>query len=133
MPTYATGATVERLYPGPNAEAARAAAQPQIDAFLAAGFMIAGERWLDDSTSGGTPVGDAVATGTISYQASRPTDLPPALPAYTLEDPRAVRLQTWSQMQLVVGAVFVVIVLFVFVVILSQMMSTNQRMGPFGP
>jgi len=131
MPTYA--------------EAARAAAQPQIDAFLAAGFMIAGERWLDDSTSGGTPVGDAVATGTISYlagkggrlaisyQASRPTDLPPALPAYTLEDPRAVRLQTWSQMQLVVGAVFVVIVLFVFVVILSQMMSTNQRMGPFGP
>ena len=149
MPTYVAGAVVERLYPGPNAEAARAAAQPQIDAFLAAGFMIAGERWLDDSTSGGAPVGDAVATGTISYlagkggrlaisyQASQPADLPPMLPAYTLEDPRTARLRAWSQVQVAFGTVFVIAFLIVFLiaflVILDQITSSHSGMAPFGP
>jgi len=145
MPAYETGAMVERLYPGPDVEAARAAAQPQIDAFLAAGFMIAAERWLDDSTSGGAPVGDAVATGTISYlaghggrlsisyRATRPADLPPTIPAYTLEDPRSVRLRTWSQVQIVIGAIFVVVFLIAFLAILGQMTAAHPGMAPFGP
>ncbi len=142
MATYAAGATVERSYAGPNADTVRGAAQPQIAAFLAAGFTIASERWAEDSTSGGTPVGDAVATGTISYLAGHggalmvtylatgPAELPVNMPAYTLQDPRAQNLQTWSQFQVAVSAVFLIIFALVFLMIVSQMMSAPSRFGP---
>ena len=145
MATYAAGATVERRYPGPNADTARAAAEPQITAFLSAGFTIASERWLEDSASGGAPIGDAIAEGPVTYlaghggalvitfQATMPTDLPAAIPAYSLQDPRAASLQTWSQLQLGFGIVFAIIFVIVFLVILGQMMSASSSMHGFGP
>jgi hypothetical protein len=146
MATYAAGATVERRYPGPDADTARAAAGPQIAAFLNAAFMIVSERWVDDAAAaGGAPIGDAIASGpltylaghggalVITYQATIPTDLPAAVPAYTLRDPRAETLHTWSQVQIVIFAVFVVVFVIVFLSILGQMMSTSSRMPGFGP
>ena len=142
MAAYAAGSTVERSYAGPNADTVREAAQPQIAAFLAAGFTIASERWAEDSTSGGTPVGDAVAAGTISYLAGRggtlvitylatgPAELPIDMPAYTLQDPRVQNLHTWSQFQVAVSAVFLIVFALVFLMIVSQMMSATSRFGP---
>jgi hypothetical protein len=142
MATYELGATVERRYPGPNVDAARAAAQPQIDAFLTSGFTIAHEGWVDDMAPG-TPIGDAVAAGSLSYlagqggslsivyRATRPAELPADLPAYTLTDPRQDTLRTWSGLQVVVGVAFVIVFLIVFVAVLSQMTSSTV-MPPFG-
>jgi hypothetical protein len=140
MATYEIGAIVERRYPGPNAEEARAAAASQIAAFVQSGFTIASETWQDDSDSG-APIGDALATGTISYlagrggqlviryQATRPAELPEVLPAYTMEDPRQRSLQTWSQLQLLVGVIFLLIFAFFFISIVSQMPGSS----PFQP
>ena len=135
MPTYAAGATVERRYPGPDAETARRAAEPQIAAFVGAGFSVSGERWEDDLASGGTPIGDALTAGPISqiagqggalvatYVANVPTDLPQDLPEYTMQDPRRVNLQRWSQLQLVIGGVLLIIFLLFFLMVASQMSS----------
>ena len=135
MPTYAAGATIERRYPGPDAETARQAAEPQIGAFVGAGFSISSERWEEDLASGGAPIGDAISSGAISqiaghggsliitYVANMATDLPQEVPAYTLQDPRRANMQAWSQLQLVVGAIFVVIFLIVFLSIAGQMSS----------
>jgi hypothetical protein len=139
MPTYAAGATVERRYPGPDAETARAAAEPQINAFVGADLSIGSEHWEEDQASGGVPIGDAISSGPLSqiagrggalvitYVANAPADLPQEIPAYTLQDPRRTRIQTWSQLQvLVVGIfflVFVIAFLFVLVGILGQMSS----------
>jgi hypothetical protein len=145
MATYATGATVERHYPGPNADAARAAAEPQIAAFVGAGFTIASERWIDDSASTGAPIGDAIASGPLTYlaghggslaivyQATRPTDLPAAIPSYTMQDPRAANLQAWSQLRIGMTAVFVITFVVVFLAMLGQFMSSSSRMPGFGP
>jgi hypothetical protein len=145
MATYEAGATVERRYPGPDADTARGAAEPQIAAFLAAGFTIASERWLDDAASaGGAPIGDAIASGPLSYlaghggallityRATIPTDLPVAVPAYTLSDPRAQNLRAWSQIQVVAAIVFIVIFGLVFLTILGQMNSASSGMPLFG-
>ena len=95
-----------------------------------------------DSTSGGTPVGDAVAAGTLSYLAGRggtlvitylatgPAELPIDMPAYTLQDPRVQNLQTWSQFQVAASAVFLIVFALVFLMIVSQMMSATSRFGP---
>ena len=140
MPTYAAGATVERRYPGPDAETARSAAELQIGAFVGAGFSISSERWEEDLMSGGAPIGDAISSGPISqiagqggalvitYVANAPTDLPQDVPAYTLKDPRRSRMETYSQLQLVGGGIFLLIFLFFFLTILSQMTSAR----PFG-
>jgi hypothetical protein len=141
MATYAAGATVERRYPGPDAETARNAAEPQIDAFVSSGFSIASERWESDLASGGAPIGDAISSGpfsqvagsggslVITYVANVPTDLPAEVPAYTLQDPRQANMQAWSQLQLVLGAIFAVIFLIVFLSILGQMSSGPQFGG----
>lgn len=143
MATYAAGATVERSYPGPDADTARAAAGPQIGVFLDAGFTIVSERWVEDKAWGGAPVGDAIAEGPvtylaghggsleITYQATVATDLPAAVPAYTLQDPRAANLQTWSQLQVGATIVFAIIFGIFFLMILSQMSSAPRT--PFGP
>ncbi len=135
MPTYATGATVERRYPGPDAETARKAADPQIGAFVNSGFSISSERWEEDLASGGAPIGDAISSGAISqiaghggslvitYVANLPTDLPAELPAYTLKDPRRANMETWSQLQLLLGGVFIVIFLIMFLMVVGQMSS----------
>jgi hypothetical protein len=145
MATYAAGASVERSYPGPDADTVRAAAEPQIAAFLSAGFTIASERWLEDKESGGAPIGDAIAVGAvnylaghggalvITYQATVPTDLPAVVPAYSMHDPRADNLQTWSQFQIGIGVVFAIIFVIVFLSIVSQMGSASHGMPPFGP
>jgi hypothetical protein len=144
MPTYAAGATVERRYPGPNAEAARSAAEPQIAAFVGASFSIASERWEEDLASGGAPIGDAIASGAMSqlvgrggalvitYVANVPTDLPQTVPVYSMEDPRRANLQTWSQVQIAIGAIFAVVFIIFFIVILGQMSSMSQNMPGFG-
>lgn len=144
MATYETGATVERRYPGPDADSAREAARPQIDAFMNAGFTIASERWIDDGASAGTPIGDAIASGAltylaghggeldITYRATRPTDLPSAIPAYTMDDPRAANLQTWSQLRVGLSLVFGIIFVIVFLMVLGQIMSAGSR-TPTGP
>lgn len=144
MPTYAAGATVERRYPGPSADTARAAAGPQIAAFLSAGFMVSGERWEDDAARG-APIGDAIATGAISYlagsggtlvltfSATRDTDLPADLPAYRLEDPRAGTLRTWSEVQIGLAVVFGVVFLFVFLSVLGQMSAMSHPAMPVVP
>ena len=141
MATYAQGATVERRYPGPSADAARAAANPQIQAFLAAGFMISGERWEDDAGHG-APIGDAIATGAISYlagsggtlvltfTAARDADLPPDLPAYQLQDPRASALQAWSGLKVGLTIVGFVIFGLIFLSMLGQMHSGPNFYGP---
>jgi hypothetical protein len=140
MPTYAAGAIVERHYPGPDAETARRAAEPQIGAFIGAGFSISSERWEEDLASGGAPIGDAISSGPISqiagyggtlvitYVANAATDLPQDVPAYTLKDPRRANMETWSQLQVVGGVIFFLIFLVAFLTILSQM--SNSR--PFG-
>ncbi|MGD0248283.1 MAG: hypothetical protein ABSB75_04445 [Candidatus Limnocylindrales bacterium] len=123
----------------------RAAAEPQIAAFLGAGFTIASERWVDDAASaGGAPIGDAIASGPLSYlaghggalviiyQATIPTDLPAVVPTYTLRDPRAQNLRTWSQLQIGAAVALVVIFALVFLMILQQM-SASSRMPGFGP
>ena len=139
MPTYAAGATVERRYPGPDAETARSAAELQIGAFAGAGFSISSERWEEDLLSGGAPIGDAISSGPISqiaghggslvitYVANAPTDLPQDVPAYTLKDPRRANIETWSQLQMLGGGIFLLIFLFFFLMIVTQM---NAR--PFG-
>lgn len=144
MATYAAGATVERRYPGPDADTVRAAAEPQIAAFLGAGFTIASERWDEDAAAAGAPIGDAIASGpltylsghggalVITYLASVPTDLPAALPVYVLQDPRAEALQTWSELRVAGSVIFGIIFVIVFLVILSQMMSA-PRMPGFAP
>ena len=135
MPTYAAGATVERRYPGPDAETARTAAEPQIEAFVNSGFSISSERWEEDLASGGAPIGDAISSGVISqiagqggrlvitYVANAPTDLPADLPAYTLEDPRRANMETWSMLQVVVGVIFFIIFAFFFLTVVGQMSS----------
>jgi poly(3-hydroxybutyrate) depolymerase len=140
MPTYAAGATVERRYPGPDAETARKAAEPQIGAFVGAGFSIGSERWEEDLASGGAPIGDAISSGAISqiaghggnlvitYVANAPTDLPQDVPAYTLKDPRRANMEAWSQLQVVVGAIFIVVFLAVFLMIVGQM-SSGPHLG----
>lgn len=145
MATYAAGATVERRYSGPDVDTVRAAAGPQIAAFLDAGFMLASERWVEDTAWEGAPIGDAIASGplmyfaghggtlVITYQATIPTDLPAAMPAYTLRDPRAENLQTWSQLRIGISVVFAVIFGIFFLMILGQMMSASWRMPGFGP
>ncbi len=143
MPTYAAGATVERRYPGPDADQARQAASPQIDAFVRSGFSIQAERWEEDLASGGAPIGDAIASGSLSqlagrggslvitYVANVATDLPVDVPAYTLTDPRRQTLQTWSQLQLVVGIVFLVIFLIMFLTVASTIMNASSSFnGP---
>ncbi len=144
MPTYAAGATVERRYPGPDAERARAAAGPQIEAFVRAGFSISSERWEEDLASGGAPIGDALASGSISqlaghggalmitYVANAASDLPADVPVYTMVDPRRANLQTWSQLQLVLGVVLVVVFLIFFLSILGQM-NSGPHMPGFAP
>lgn len=141
MSAYAEGATVERRYPGPDADAARSAAEPQIQAFLNAGFTIESERWLDDTAGNGAPIGDAIAAGPLTYlagqggslaivyRATRPTDLPVGMPHYTLKDPRASILTAWSQFGLVIAIVFVIIFLIFFLSILGQMTSTMPGIG----
>jgi hypothetical protein len=138
MATYAAGATVERRYPGPDAETARAAAEPQIGAFVSSGFSIASERWEEDLASGGAPIGDAIASGSISqlagrggalvitYVANVATDLPATVPAYTLQDPRRANLQTWSQVQLAIGAVFLIAFVVFALYVLGQMNSAQH-------
>jgi hypothetical protein len=146
MATYAAGATVERRYPGPDADAARAAAGPQIAAFIEAGFTILSERWIDDSAGNAAPIGDAIASGpltyltakggslSITYEASRPTDLPAAMPAYTMQDPRAADLATWSQLRVAGSVVAGIIFVLFFLFVLSQMMSMQSQMpAPFAP
>jgi hypothetical protein len=141
MTTYAAGALIERRYPGPDMETARAAAQPQIDAFVHGGFSVQAERWEEDLASGGTPIGDALTAGPISqiaghggslvitYVANAPTDLPRDVPAYTMRDPRRDNIEAWSQLQVVVGVVFLVVFLMVFVMVLSQMSSMSHFGG----
>jgi hypothetical protein len=145
MATYEAGATVQRRYPGSDADTARAAAEPQIAAFMEAGFTIASEDWAEDSAGAGAPIGDAIASGPltylaahggallITYRATRPTDLPAFLPAYTMKDPRAADLATWSQLRLGVSVVFGILFLIVFLTILSQMSSMTSTMPRFGP
>jgi hypothetical protein len=145
MATYEAGATVQRRYPGSDADSARAAAKPQIAAFMEAGFTIASEEWAEDSAAVGAPIGDAIASGPltylashggallITYRATRPTDLPAALPAYTMQDPRAADLATWSQLRLGVSIAFGVIFLIVFLLVVSQMASMSSQMPNFGP
>ena len=142
MPTYVAGATVERRYPGPDTETARRAAEPQISAFVNAGFSIGSERWEEDLASGGAPIGDAISSGVISqiaghggslvitYIANAPTDLPAEIPAYTLVDPRRSNMRAWSQLQVVVGGVFVVVFLIIFLMMLGQMSSGPHFGGP---
>jgi hypothetical protein len=139
MATYAAGATVERRYPGPNAEAARAEAEGQIRAFVNSGFSIQSERWEEDQASGGAPIGDAIASGTLSqlvggggslvivYVANAPADLPSDIPAYTLEDPRRASLQSWSQLQILLACVFGFIFILFFLSVMSQMSSMNSN------
>jgi hypothetical protein len=141
MPTYAAGALIERRYPGPDLDQARAAAQPQIDAFVNGGFSVQAERWEEDLASGGTPIGDALTAGPISqiaghggslvitYIANGPADLPRDVPAYTMRDPRRENIEAWSQLQAVVGVIFVVIFLVVFLMILGQMSSMSHFGG----
>jgi hypothetical protein len=146
MPTYAAGATVERRYPGPDAETARSAAEPQIAAFVNAGFSISSERWEEDLASGGAPIGDALASGAMSqlvgrggallitYVAGVPTDLPQDVPVYSMQDPRRANLQAWSQLQIAIGAIFAVVFVIFFLMILGQMSSMSQHISPgFGP
>ena len=140
MPTYAAGATVERRYPGPDAETARAAAESQIGAFVGAGFSISSERWEEDLMSGGAPIGDAISSGPISqiagqggalvitYVANAPTDLPQDVPAYTLKDPRRSNIEAWSQLQMLGGGVFLLIFLFVLLTIIAQVNSQPSFM-----
>jgi hypothetical protein len=135
MPMYAAGATVERRYPGPDAETARQAAEPQIGAFVGSGFSIGSERWEEDSASGGAPIGDAISSGAfsqiaghggslvITYVANVATDLPRDVPAYALQDPRRARMEAWSQIQVVLTVIFVVMFVIVFLSLLSQMAS----------
>ena len=138
MPTYALGATVERRYPGPDAQTARKAAEPQIGAFVNSGFSISSERWEEDLAFGGAPIGDAISSGPISqmaghggslvitYIANAPTDLPEHVPAYTLQDPRRANMEAWSQLQLVVGGIFLVVFVIVFLSILGQMSGASH-------
>lgn len=144
MATYAAGATVERRYPGPSAEAARSEAEGQIRAFVNSGFSIQSERWEEDLASGGAPIGDAIASGALSqlagrggslvivYVANAPADLPTDLPVYALEDPRRASLQSWSQMQILLACVFGFIFIVFFLSVLSQMSSMNSHVlgGP---
>jgi hypothetical protein len=141
MPTYAAGALIERRYPGPDMESARAAAQPQIDAFVSAGFSIQAERWEEDLASGGTPIGDALTAGPISqiaghggslvitYIANGPAELPQDVPTYTMRDPRRDNIEAWSQLQVVIGVVFLVVFVFFFLMVLSQMSSMSHFGG----
>lgn len=140
MSTYAAGATVERRYPGATQDGARFGAEAQVQAFLAASWMISSERWVDD-TAGGAPIGDAVATGSLSYLvgsggnlvityvAARDTELPPMLPAYSGTDPRADNLQTLATFKVVAGIAAAVVFLLAFLSIASQM---GHQPG-FGP
>jgi hypothetical protein len=140
MPTYAARATVERRYPGPDAETARKAAELQIAAFVSAGFSVSGERWEEDLALGGTPIGDALTSGPISqiagqggalvitYVANAPTDLPQDLPQYTMQDPRRANLRAWSQLQLVIGGALLIIFLLFFLMVVSQM-SNGPHFG----
>ncbi len=146
MATYEAGATVERRYPGPDAESARAAAEPQIHAFVDAGFTIASEFWIDDTAAAGAPIGDAIASGpitylagsggalSITYRALRPTELP-AVPAYVLEDPRAAALQTWSTLRVGAAIVLGIIFVLIFLSVLGQVQAAQNGMpaAPFGP
>jgi hypothetical protein len=138
MPTYAAGATIERRYPGPSGDAARSEADPQIGAFLAAGWMISGERWEADQERG-APIGDAIATGSLSYLAgaggnlvvtfvaARDTDLPAIMPAYTMTDPRADRLESFAVAKVVGGVIVFVIFLVIFLGVVGQMASMSAR------
>jgi hypothetical protein len=140
MPTYAAGATVERRYPGPDADAARREAEPQVQAFLAAGWLIGGERW-DADRQQGAPIGDAIATGSvgylageggelvITYVAPEPADLPATMPTYTLTNPREERLQSYATIQVVVGVVAIVVFLVIFLSVASSMGGAFDRFG----
>jgi hypothetical protein len=140
MSTYAAGATVERRYPGPSQGVARTAAEPQVQAFLAAGWMISAERWIDDTASG-APIGDAIATGAISYLAgsggnlaitfvaARDTDLPTVLPAYTETDPRADTLESIAAVRVAFGVIALIVILIIFATMAGQM---GHQPG-FGP
>ncbi len=140
MGAYAAGATVERRYPGPSQETARAAAEPQVQAFVAAGWKIGGERWVDDAGSG-APIGDAIATGAVSYLAGSggnlvityvavgEADLPVAMPVYTEQDPRAAALEGFATLKVIVGVVGIVIFLLFFFSILGQMGHMQQSLG----
>jgi hypothetical protein len=143
MPTYAAGATVERRYEGQEAATARLAAEPQIRAFVEAGFSIASERWEEDVASGGAPIGDAIASGLVSqlaghggalvitYVANQPADLPQELPIYSMVDPRRANLQAWSQLQLVAGIGLFLLFLVIFLVMVGSM-SRGPAGVPFG-
>lgn len=132
MGAYAAGATVERRYPGPSQERAREAAERQVQAFVAAGWKIAGERWVDDAAAG-APIGDAIATGAVSYLAGSggslvityvavaDADLPAALPAYTERDPRASALEGIATAKVVIGIIAVVVFLLFFLSVAGQM------------
>jgi hypothetical protein len=122
-------------------DTARQAAQPQIDAFVNAGFSIQAERWDEDEASGGTPIGDALTAGPISqiaghggslvitYIANGPADLPQDVPVYTMRDPRRDNIETWSQLQVVFAAVFIVIFLIFFLMVVGQMSSMSRFGG----
>jgi hypothetical protein len=138
VPTYEAGATVERRYPGPTGEDATRAAEPQIQAILAAGWLISGERWQEDA-AGGAPIGDAIATGpashlagsdgelVVTFVAARDTDLPAPLPASMPSDPRADNPATIATVRLVVFAVVGILFLLFALRYAGQM----GRMVPF--
>ncbi len=140
MGAYAAGATVERRYPGPSQDSAREAAEPQVQAFAAAGWKIAGERWEDDAASG-APIGDAIATGAVSYLAGSggslvityvagvEAELPAVLPCYTERDPRADALEGFATLKVIIGVVGIVIFLLVFFSVLQQMGHMRQGFG----
>jgi len=92
------------------------------------------EIWSGDAA--GVPIGDAISSGPISqiagqggalvitYVANAPTDLPQDVPAYTLKDPRRSRIETYSQLQLVGGGIFLLIFLFFFLTAIVISAST---------
>lgn len=139
MGAYAAGATVERRYPGRSQDEARAAADAQVQAFLRSGWKIAGERWLDD-VSGGAPIGDAIATGAVSYLAGSggslvityvadgDADLPSDLPVYAGADPRRSNLQAYAGLQVAFGVIAIVVFVIFALFVLGQM----NRVGDLG-
>lgn len=136
---YAAGATVERRYPGRSQEQARADADAQVQAFLAAGWKIASERWTEDASQG-APIGDAIATGAVSYLAGSggslvityvavgDADLPADLPVYQGSDPRRENLQTFAGFQ-----VALMVVAFIFFVIVALTMLGQMGRIPTVP
>ena len=140
MPSYAAGAIVERRYPGPDQDASRAAAEAQVQAFLGAGWQIVEERWEADAEDG-APIGDAIASGPVSYlagtggqlvvtfRAAADADLPLALPEYTLTNPRAETLRTAATMRLVFLAIVGILALLFFANFAGQMGRMQPGFG----